>query len=200
MKIAIDLNDVVRDFSNNFVKYYIEGYDHKFDLTDFEFWSNDLRAVFFFFFYNSYYNFVYNDYAFELFGKCGVCTRKLESELNDWTEKTIKELDTDEDIETMFVSTKEYGLSIGNTYFFLSKLGTKIREVYFPKDSITIWDKCDALITANPDLLTTKPKGKISIKIKSEYNKDFEADYTYKDFSSFLIDPKNTEILLNGNV
>ena len=31
MKIAIDLNDVVRDFSNNFVKYYIEGYDHKFD-------------------------------------------------------------------------------------------------------------------------------------------------------------------------
>lgn len=200
MKIAIDLNDVVRDFSNNFVKYYIEGYDHKFDLTDFEFWSNDLRAVFPFTSDNSYYNFVYNDYAFELFGKCGVCTRKLESELNDWTEKTIKELDTDEDIETMFVSTKEYGLSIGNTYFFLSKLGTKIREVYFPKDSITIWDKCDALITANPDLLTTKPKGKISIKIKSEYNKDFEADYTYKDFSSFLIDTKNTEILLNGNV
>ena len=182
------------------MKYYIEGYDHKFDLTDFEFWSNDLRAVFPFTSDNSYYNFVYNDYAFELFGKCGVCTRKLESELNDWTEKTIKELDTDEDIETMFVSTKEYGLSIGNTYFFLSKLGTKIREVYFPKDSITIWDKCDALITANPDLLTTKPKGKISIKIKSEYNKDFEADYTYKDFSSFLIDPKNTEILLNGNV
>ena len=169
MKIAIDLNDVVRDFSNNFVKYYIEGYDHKFDLTDFEFWSNDLRAVFPFTSDNSYYNFVYNDYAFELFGKCGVCTRKLESELNDWTEKTIKELDTDEDIETMFVSTKEYGLSIGNTYFFLSKLGTKIREVYFPKDSITIWDKCDALITANPDLLITKPKGKISIKIKSEY-------------------------------
>ena len=27
MKIAIDLNDVVRDFSNNFVRYYIEGYD-----------------------------------------------------------------------------------------------------------------------------------------------------------------------------
>ena len=46
MKIAIDINDVVRDFSNNFVRYYIEGYDHKFDLTDFEFWSNDLSSVF----------------------------------------------------------------------------------------------------------------------------------------------------------
>ena len=46
MKIAIDLNDVVRDFSNNFVRYYIEGYDHKFDLTDFEFWSHDLYRRF----------------------------------------------------------------------------------------------------------------------------------------------------------
>ena len=46
MKIAIDLNDVVRDYSNNFVKYYIEGYDHKFDLTDFEFWSHKMSEVF----------------------------------------------------------------------------------------------------------------------------------------------------------
>ena len=35
MKIPIDLNDVVRGFSNNFVRYYIEGYDHKCVITDF---------------------------------------------------------------------------------------------------------------------------------------------------------------------
>ena len=61
MKIAIDLNDVVRDFSNNFVRYYIEGYDHKFDLTDFEFWSHDLSAVFPFKSQKAYHNFIYND-------------------------------------------------------------------------------------------------------------------------------------------
>ena len=60
MKIAIDLNDVVRDFSNNFVRYYIEGYDHKFDLTDFEFWSHDLSAVFPFKSQKAYHNFIYN--------------------------------------------------------------------------------------------------------------------------------------------
>ena len=196
MRIAIDLNDVVRDFSNNFVRYYIEGYDHEFDLTDFEFWSNDMQAVFPFKSQQAYFNFVYNDFAFELYGKCGTCTKNIGSELNDWTEKTIKDLDTDEDIQIMFVSPMEYGLSIGNSYFFLSKLGTKIREVYFPTDSLTIWDKCDVLITANPKLLEAKPEGKVSIKIKADYNKDSEADYTYRYLSSFITKQENLEELL----
>lgn len=197
MKIAIDINDVIRDFSNNFVKYFIEGYDHNFDLSDFEFWSNDLSVVFPFKSKQSYHNFIYNDYAFELFGKCSVCSRKLETELNEWMEKTINDIDTDEPIEVILVSPKEYGLSIGNTYFFLSKIGTKVREVYFPTDSQTIWEKCDVLITANPDLLSNKPENKISVKIKFDYNKDVEADYTFKDLSTFLTNEENTIKLLN---
>jgi hypothetical protein len=200
MKIAIDLNDVVRDYSNNFVRYYIEGYDHEFDLTDFEFWSHNMSEVFPFKSNNSYYNFIYNDFAFELYGKCDVCTRRLETELNDWTEKTLKDMDVDEPIEVMFVSPKEFGLSIGNTFFFLSKIGTKVREVYLPTDSLTIWDKCDVLITANPELLNSKPNGKVSIKIKAEYNKESEADYTFKDLSTFLSDVENTEKLIDGFV
>ena len=198
MKIAIDLNDVVRDFSNNFVRYYIEGYDHEFDLTDFEFWSNDMSAVFPFKSKQSFFNFIYNDFAFELYGKCGTCTKNISSELNDWTEKDIKDLDVDEEVEIMFVSPMEYGLSIGNTYFFLSKLGTKIREVYFPTDSMTIWDKCDVLITANPALLDAKPEGKVSVKIKADYNKETNADYTYKNLSALISDKKFLEELVNG--
>ena len=198
MKIAIDLNDVVRDFSNNFVRYYIEGYDHEFDLSNFEFWNYDPQVVFPFKSKQSYYNFVYNDFAFELYGKCGLCTKNISSELNDWTEKTLKEMDTDEDIEVMFVSPFEYGLSIGNTYFFISKIGSKIREVYMPIDSATIWDKCDVLITANPKLLESKPEGKISIKIKADYNEETEADYTYKDLSTFVTNPENVEKILSN--
>lgn len=197
MKIAIDINDVVRDYSNNFVRYYIEGYDHEFDLTDFEFWSNDMQAVFPFKSQQSYFNFVYNDFAFELYGKCGTCTKNISAELNDWVEKTVKEMDVDEDIELMFVSPMEYGLSIGNTYFFLSKIGTKIREAYFPVDSSSIWEKCDVLITANPKLLETKPEGKISIKIRADYNKESEADHTYKDLSTFITKQENLEEILN---
>lgn len=195
MKIAIDLNDVIRDYSNNFIKYYIEGYNHNFDLDDFELWSNKLNMVFPFNSDSSYNNFVYNDYAFELFGKCGTCSRNLEAELNNWAEMELKKLDINEDIELMFVSPMEYGLSIGNTYFFLSKIGTKIREVYFPKDSSTIWDKCDVLITANPDLLDIKPENKKSIKIKTEYNSESEADFTYASLSSFLSDIENVKKL-----
>jgi hypothetical protein len=200
MRIAIDLNDVVRDFSNNFIRYYVEGYNHEYDLSNFELWSNNLSAVLPFKSDKAYNNFVYNDYAFELFGKCGVCSRNLGTELNEWTEKTLKDIDTNEDIEVLFVSPMEYGLSIGNTLFFLSKIGTKVREVYFPKDSMTIWNKCDVLITANPNLLENKPEGKVSIKIKTDYNNEAESDFTYKDLSTFLTNAENTEKLIsNGN-
>jgi hypothetical protein len=190
VKIAIDLNDVIRDFSPNFLKYYIEGYNHEFDLSEFEFWSNDMRHVFPFTSDESYYNFMYNDYAFELFGKCNTCSRKTTQEFNDWCEKTVPELDLDVDIDLIVVSAKEYGLSIGNTYYFLSKLGTKIRETYFPVNSFDIWDKCDILITANPDLINSKPEGKVVIKINTEYNKDIECEYNFPSFSSLV---ENTE-------
>jgi hypothetical protein len=200
MKIAIDLNDVVRDFSNNFVRYYIEGYDRNFDLSNFEFWTNDLTALLPFKSQASYHNFVYNTYAFELFGKCSTCSRGLEHTLNDWTEKTIKDLDIDEEIEVMFVSTMEYGTSIGNTYFFISKLGTKVREVFFPTDSFEIWDKCDVLITANPKLLESKPEGKTSIKIITEYNKECVSDVSYHSLENFLNNEENIIKLINGNL
>ena len=94
----------------------------------------------------------------------------------------------------------EYGTSIGNTYFFISKLGTKIREVFLPIDSLDIWNKCDVLITANPKLLNNKPNNKISIKINTEYNKDCESNYSFNSLESFLNNEKNTLILINGNV
>lgn len=195
MKIAIDLNDVVRDFSANFLKCYIEGYNRAFDLEDFEFWDVDMSVVFPFSSERSYHDFIYNNYAFNLYGRCGCCSSSLTSDLNEWTEKTIKELKSDESVDIMFVSTKEYGLSIASTYYFISKLGSKVREVFMPSVSSEIWDRCDVLITANPNLLGMKPEGKISVKIEQEYNKESESDYTYKSFKSFLKDVENTEKL-----
>lgn len=196
MKIAIDINDVVRDFSQNFVRYYIEGYNHEYDLSNFEFWTNDMQLLFPFKSERDFHNFIYNDYVFELFARCDVKERGTETNLNKWLEEVVADIDTDEPIEVMFVSTKEFDKSIGCTYFFLSKLGTKIRETYFPKESEKIWEKCDVLITANPLLLDMKPEGKKSIKIKAEYNEENEADYTYPSLTSFLELKNNTEILL----
>lgn len=196
MKIAIDLNDVVRDFTYNFLMYYVKGYNHQYNPEDFNEETNDMELALSFKTTRAYEKFVYEDYPFELFGKCPTCTKKLTEQLNEWTEQTLKDIDTDEPIEVMFVSAMEYGSSIGNTYFFLSKLGTKIREVYLPADSTTIWNKCDVLITANPTLLTTKPQGKITVKINKEYNGKCEADYSYETLSLFLTDEEIIDKLL----
>ena len=196
MKIAIDLNDVVRDFSYNFLMYYVKGYNHQFDAENFNETTNDMELALPFKTTRAYEKFVYEDYPFELFGKCPTCTKNLTEQLNEWTEKTLKDIDTDEPIEVMFVSAMEYGASIGNTYFFLSKLGTKIREVYLPTNSLTIWDRCDVLVTANPSLLNEKPDGKVSVKVRKEYNKENPADYEYETLSMFLTDEKIIEKLL----
>lgn len=196
MKIAIDLNDVVRDFTYNFLLYYVKGYNHQFDPENFIETTNDMELALPFKTTRAYQKFVYEDYPFELFGKCPTCAKKLTEQLNKWTEQTLKDVDTDEPIEVMFVSTMEYGASIGNTYFFLSKLGTKIREIYLPQDSSTIWDRCDVLITANPKLLNSKPENKVTIKINKDYNAECQADYSYETFSLFLTDEGIIEKLL----
>lgn len=194
MKIAIDLNDVVRDFSNNFLKYYCEGYDHTFNPDGFEFWTNDMKVLFPFKTDSAYNRFVYDDFAFELFGKCETCGRSLTTDLSVWL-REIGNIETDEKIEVMFVSTMEYGASIGYSYFFISKLGPEIREVYFPLNSLDVWDKCDVLITANPQLLENKPVGKKSVKIKTEYNDECDSDFEYRSLSKFCQDINNTEKL-----
>ena len=89
----------------------------------------------------------------------------------------------------------EYGITIPATYWFISKLGCRAREIYLPTDSSTIWDKCDVLITANPKLLSLKPDGKKSVKIKTDYNTDCQADFEYNNMLDFLSKDGNTEEL-----
>lgn len=208
MKIAIDLNDVIRKFTYNYAEVYIRNYNRDFDMDSIEeVWTNDLKLVFPFKTDEAYVRFVYEDYAYDIFGKCELMERERRTSegiaqgtataLNEWLGKTIRDIDCDEEIEVMFVSPMEMGASIGATYFFLSKLNLPVREVYFPKDSLTIWDKCDVLITANPDLLKAKPDGKKSIKIKADYNKDCEADMEFQRLTTFLCDENNTIKLLN---
>lgn len=194
MKTAIDLNDVVRDYSNNFISTYLNYFNSEFDTTDFEMWTNDMQSLLTFKTERAYQKFVYEDYPYELFCKCGTCTKKLSVELKDFF-KSLK--DYDEPIEVLFVSTMEYGASLSYSFAFIGNLGCGVREVYFPMDSRTIWDKCDILITANPLLLDAKPDDKITIKILTEYNKDSEADYEYKKLGDFINNKENINNLLS---
>ena len=65
-----------------------------------------------------YRRFVYEDYPFELYGKCPIVDKNLGRDLNEWLEFELP----DEDIEVMFVSPMECDLTIQSTYSFLAKI------------------------------------------------------------------------------
>lgn len=189
MRINITLDDVIRAKTKQFGKMYQKGKDPNIDLTTLEVNTKDLSKVFPFANKKEYQDFLYKDYPFEIFAEAPVVEKSLDKKLNLWH----IDLDNNEpDIELSLSNPFEFNASIGFTYFFLSQIGTRVREVYFPKDSSKIWDICDVLVTADPDLIKGKPEGKIAIKIETPYNKDVEADYTYEYLSAFLDD---TEII-----
>lgn len=184
MKIAIDLNDVIRDYSRNFVKYFKKGINHAFNEDDVDFYTNNMQVLLPFTSDEQYRRFVYEDYPFELYGKCPMVDKNLGRDLNEWIEFELP----DEDIEVMFVSPMECDLTIQSTYSFLAKIGSRVRETYFPVDSSTVWDKCDVLITANPRFFENKKSGKKIVKINKDYNKECVSDMEYNSLIDVIED------------
>lgn len=190
--IAIDINDVLRDYTRQFIKYYQQGVDEDFeieydDVTDFDFMNifpfldaEGFQDI------NKYYQFKYEDYAYELFARADVTERTLSFKFNLWVQNTLRNFDEDVNPNVIIVSPFEMNLSIQSTLSFLSRIGVRTREFYFPTDSMTIWDRADILITANPNLINNRPEGKVAIKINTPYNKDAKADYEFDSITEVI--------------
>lgn len=189
MKIAIDLNDVVRAFTAQFASLYKKNVDRTFDIDDVDIWTNNLSEIFPFDSRRSYLEFLYNDYAYELNACSQAMDKNMGSRMSDWYNE-LSDLDDVPDIS--IISTGEYDKTIGSTYFFLSKIATKIRDIHLYLNEADIWDKYDVLITANPDLLLLKPDNKVSVKINTTYNVECDSDFKYDTFIQFMND---TEII-----
>lgn len=202
MTIAIDINDVIRDYTRQFIKQYQKVIDPSFeidydDVDDFDFMNvfpfkdkNDDNDI------TEYYKFKYEDCAFELYGRADVMERRLPSDFNLWTQNTLRNFEEDKNPKVMIVSPFEMNLSIQSTLTFLSRIGVRVREYYFPTDSQTIWDKCDILITANPKLIENKPENKVAIKITAPYNKEVKGDYEFDSLCDVICDENETIIKL----
>ena len=207
MVIAIDINDVIRDYTRQFIKYYQKVVDPSFEIEYDDVTDYDFTNIFPFIDNNGetdtglYNQFKYEDCAFELFGRADVMERRLPSEFNLWTQNTLKNLDEEKIPTVMIVSPFEMGLSIQSTLAFLSRIGMRVREYYFPIDSNTIWDKCDVLITTNPNLIANKPEGKHVFKINTPYNKNTETltEFTFDSLCDIIHDENNTLINLIEN-
>lgn len=189
--ISIDINEVLRDYINQFIKMYKKVVDPDCeteydDVTDRDFFNifpfeiNGMPDK------KAYFDFLYDDASFELYGRAEVMERQLGPRFSKWVENDMRNFDPENIPEIRLVSPFEMHLSIPSTLSFLARIGSKVRDVRFPIVSATIWDEADIVITADPRLLASKPEGKIAIKINAPYNKDAEADYSFDKFSELM--------------
>ena len=189
MKICFTIDDVIRNKTKAFIKAYNKDKGTEIDPDTFEATSSSLKDMFKFKTVKDFYRFLYDDYHFEISGEAEQCTRMLDKKLNLWL-INMHELayEEEKEIDFMWASPQEFNQSIGDTYFYLSKIATRIREVFFPREPLDIWEKCDVLVTADPLLITNKPEGKTVVKIEMPYNKEASADITYKNLEELLKD------------
>lgn len=200
-RIAIDLNDVIRDYTGQFIYCYNKIVDSTADIKPSDVTSFDFCESFGFEDRMDYNDFKYMDAAFELHGLAQIMDDKLTGAYVNWSENVLKNLDVEEDPEVIIMSTFELGPTISATLAFLSDKGIRAREYYFPIDSMKIYDRCDILITANPNLIENCPEGKTVFKVKAPYNESVSAEYEYDSLYDILTDNEHKLITLieNGN-
>ncbi len=202
MRIAIDINDVLRDYTRQFANMYKKVIDNSFDIPYEE--IDDFNFINIFPFYDEdgnidmtlFNKFKYEDCSFEIYGRAEAMDRMLPADFNLWTQNTMRNFDEENIPEIVLFSPFEMNLSIQSTLSFLARFGIRVREILFPIDSVKMWEKCDIMITANPNLLEAKPENKISFKVKAPYNNDVKGDYEFDSMLDIIHDKNNTLINL----
>ena len=189
LTIGVELNHVVRNINKQILKYYAKEFEPSLDWEELD----DKVDIFekYVKFKSKYEknNFLYIDYPFEIFGTANTMEKKLATAITNWLSE-ITNIE-DEDIRIIFYSLDEDALTIQSSYFFLSKIGARVRKVIFPKSIDEIWEECDAVITARNEFFEKeKPEGKKIILVNREFNKENKdkADLNYDNLSEIIND------------
>jgi hypothetical protein len=207
-RIGIDINGVLRDtigkFDQLYEKHLIESSEESFagntyeldmsgntelielESESFEYKklsevdSLDLNKHFSFRSSEELFNFMYEEYAMELFGHAPSTEMTTFNMLNDLY------YDLRDENELLIVSS-EIGKSKPASLFFISKFGCLLEKVLFFSDITknNMWNQIDILLTADPNLLLEKPVGKTVIKFNTSYNKQIESEYEISSLSEF---------------
>lgn len=188
MKIGIELNNIVRDINKQVIKYYKKDINQSFDDKKVNYNVSNIIDTIDFKSKKAKFEYMYVDYPYEIFGCAPTMHRNLAVTINNW----IASLSNKEDDEytIKFFSLKEEGLTIQSTYYFLSKIGSRVREMFFPKDGKEMWEKCDVIITNNKRIIENKPEGKVVVLINKDDNKELQSkvDLHYDSLMELLTD------------
>lgn len=169
LTIGVELNHVVRNINKQILKYYAKEFDPSMDWEE----MDDKCDVFEKYCkFNSKYeknNFIYIDYPYEIFGCANTAEKKLAVKITNWLSE-ITNIE-DEDIRIIFYSLDEDAITIQSSFFFLSKIGARVRKVIFPKKLDEVWEECDVVITARNQFFEEEtPEGKKIVLINREFN------------------------------
>jgi hypothetical protein len=116
-------------------------------------------------------DFVYDKCCLEIFGYA--------DENEDGAVQTINDLDLMTVGKHEFIITsREAGRSVPATLFFLSKTGCMVQNIRFTLGTTDCWNHVDCMITDHPEILNSKPEGKLTIKVGKNFNMDIPSDYT----------------------
>ena len=208
MRIAIDLNGVLRDtitkFTQIYEKYLVESENNTFsvqtynvdlsgntesiDLEEDNFvyeilsdvTSLELDKHFSFKNKDELFSFMYEEYTMELFG------HSPSTEINSFN--TLNDLYVEfRDKYNFLIVSNEIGKSKPASLFFLSKFGCLIEKIIFYSEITKndMWNEIDVLLTADPSLLLNKLDGKIVVKYNTNYNKHINSEYEISNLSEF---------------
>jgi hypothetical protein len=124
------------------------------------------------------YDFLYQEFAMQIFGHAESTEMHTFHTLNDVYIKYRNSND-------FLILSDEIGKSKPATLFFLSKFGCQLEKVKFYSDTTknSIWDEVDILITANPNLIDEHPSDKVIIKFKTDYNKKNKSKHEISSLS-----------------
>ena len=189
LTIGVELNHVVRNINKQILKYYAKEFDPSMDWEELDDKVDVIEKYTNFKSKFEKNNFIYIDYPYEIFGCANTMEKKLAVRITNWL-SDITNIE-DEDIRIIFYSLDEDALTIQSTYFFLSKIGARVRKVIFPKTIDELWEECDAVITARNEFFEREtPEGKKVILINRDFNKEHkdEAFLNYDNLSDVISD------------
>ena len=198
--IGIELNHVVRNINKQLLKYYQKAFDQELEIDDIDDKTDVIKDVLKFDSESQKWNFMYVDYPYEIFGCANTMEKNLGSKIVNWV-ASLEDYEG-EDVRAIFYSLDEGELSIQSTLFFLSKVGSRVREVIFPKSIEEVYDKCDVIISARKDFFREeKREGKKCVLIKRELNKGCEANafLSYDNLSSLFEDKEFLDKITKQN-
>ena len=187
--IAIELNHVVRNVNKQILKYYQKDINPELDIDDID-EKDDVFKYATFDSIRDRNEFVYIDYPYEIFGCAKTMDKDLMTKINNWLVDLTNE--EDETYRVIYYSLNEEALTIQSTYFFLSKTGTRVREVLFPFESKEIIDRADVVITSNGYIIDAANGSNAKVVlINRPTNKDVK-DKAFLSYDSLvdLIDDK----------